>query len=83
MPHREPESRSAPRSLLATALLIPAAVSSAGTPTGPGPHITASAAAQMETLASIDDARTALQRKIDSRLFLGLLHRRRTRGWLR
>jgi hypothetical protein len=75
MPHRHPVTRFPFRLVLAlTALLTSAAVSSAGTG-GSGPHITASAAAQMQALASIDDAKTALQRKIDSRLYLGLLHR--------
>jgi uncharacterized repeat protein (TIGR01451 family) len=36
-----------------------------------------SAAAQMQTLISIKTTKTSLQNKIDSRLYLGLLHRRK------
>jgi hypothetical protein len=40
------------------------------------PRLTASAARQMEAIVGIKASKSAAQGKIDSRLFLGLLHRR-------
>lgn len=40
------------------------------------PRLAASAAMQINALESIKDAKTPVQRKIDSRLFLGMLHAR-------
>ncbi len=79
MPHRDPEPRRAPRLVLAGALALFASATAsfaAEAPLPPGPLITASAAVQMQALAGIDEAKTPVQHRIDSRLFLGLLHRR-------
>jgi len=65
------------RLLLAVATLLWATASARGDGgSSVGPHLTASAAAQMSALQSINDSRSALQRKIDSRLFQGPLHKR-------
>ena len=75
MAHSAPESRLATRlRVLALPVLILAASPALGGDGPVGPHITASAAAQMQALDSIDQARSAQQPKIDSRLYLGLLH---------
>jgi hypothetical protein len=77
MAHSAPETRLATRLwALALPVLILAASPALGGEPPVGPHITASAAAQMNVLASIDDSRNAQQPKIDSRLYLGLLHQR-------
>ena len=77
MAHSAQESRLATRlRALALPVLILAASPALGGEGPVGPHITASAAAQMQVLDSIDDARIAQQPKIDSRLYLGLLHQR-------
>ena len=47
-----------------------------GVPAAAPPQIAPSAAIQMQALKSVKTAATPLQRKIDSRLYLGLLHRR-------
>ena len=71
-----PESRLATRLwALALPVLILAASPALGGEPAAGPHITASAAAQMAALDSIDESRLAQQPKLDSRLYLGLLHR--------
>src|SRR5215203_5404957 len=43
---------------------------------GPQPRLAASAVQQIEALRSLKTTRTTTQNKIDSRLFLGLLHQR-------
>ncbi len=58
------------------ALLFVASLLRGDSPDVAGPHVTASGARQIEALVAIKDSKTPLQQKIDSRLFLGLLHQR-------
>jgi len=61
-----------PVAALAIALTLCAGLLSAQAP----PKLTASAAHQMDVLRSIKTSKNAMQNKIDSRLYLGLLHLR-------
>ncbi len=58
------------------ALLAATAAFAADPPSGSAPLITASGARQVEALVSVKQSTTAIQKKIDSRLYLGMLHER-------
>lgn len=66
------------RSLLAagTAFSSPASIAAAPSAPAAQPTLTSSATLQMQAIDSIKIAKTATQMKIDSRLFLGVLHDR-------
>jgi len=59
------------------ALLAATALSAADSPPGSAPFVTASGADQIQALVSVKQSKTAIQNKIDSRLYLGMLHERR------
>jgi len=59
------------RTVASAAVLAAAAVTATA---APPPQISDTAAQQMQVLSSIKAGKTSTQKKIDSRLFLGLLH---------
>jgi hypothetical protein len=63
--------------VLVSAVLGGAVLFAAETPPGSAPLITASGAQQIQALVTVKQSKTPVQNKIDSRLFLGMLHERR------
>ena len=58
------------------AALVATAALGADTPAGSAPFVTDSGARQIQALVSVKQSKTPLQNKIDSRLYLAMLHER-------